>query len=113
MAFQQAQIPVKKTEEFEQLKSAIERAFAAQNVEMLLNRFQGSGVRVREFEKALDKRVFESVDPALSRGAQAAKDLYGKLELSDRALIREFYLERVEKVDPALRGKFQKIYRYY
>ena len=113
MAFQQAQIPVQKTEEFEQLKSAIERAFAPEKVEKLLRKFQGRNVRVREFEKALDKRVFESVDPALARRAQAAKDLYGKMELSDRALIREFYLERVEKVDPALRGKFQKIYRYY
>ena len=113
MAFQQAQIPVQKTEEFEQLKSAIERSFASATVEKLLRKLKSSNVRVREFEKALDKKVFESVDAALARGAQTAKDLDGTLELSDRALIREFYLERVEKVDPALRGKFQKIYRYY
>ena len=113
MAFQQAQIPVQKTEEFEQLKSVIERSFARDTVEKLLRKFQASNVRVREFEKALDKRVFESVDPVLARGAQAAKDLYGKLELSDRALIREFYLERLEQVEPVLRGKFQKIYQYY
>jgi hypothetical protein len=113
MAFQQAQIPVQKTEEFEQLKSAIERALAGETVEKLLSRFQGHNVRVRQFEKALEKRIFEAVDPVLASTGQRAKDLYGALELSDQALIREFYLERIEHVDAKLRAKFQKIYRYY
>src|SRR5215470_17919843 len=100
MTFQQAQIPVRKTEEFEQLKSGIERAFAVETVERLLKKLQGSNVRVREFEKALDKGVLEATDPVLGRGGRwAAKTLYEALEQSDRALIREFYLERVEQVD--------------
>ena len=113
MAFQQAQIQVRKTAEFEQLKSAIERAFVADRVEKLLKKFQGNNVLVREFEKALEKRVFEAVDPGLAQAGRTMKDLYGTLELSDRALIREFYLERIEQVEPKLRSRFQKIYRYY
>jgi hypothetical protein len=113
MAFEQAQIPVRKTEEFEQLQAAIERTFAAGNIEKLLERIQGAGVRIREFEKALDKRVFEAVDPALARSGKSANQLYSALTLSDQALMREFYLERVEKVDPGIRRRFQKVYRYY
>jgi hypothetical protein len=113
MAFEQAQIPVRKTEEFEQLQAAIERAFAAGNIEKLLERIQGAKVRIREFEKALDKRVFEAVDPTLAQSGRSAKQLYSALTLSDQALMREFYLEGVEKVDPSIRRRFQKVYRYY
>ncbi len=111
MVFQQAQIPVQKAEEFEQLRSAIERAFAPAAVEKLLKRIQRSGVRVRELEKALDAGVFEAVS-AVPAG-KSAKQLYQALPLSGQALMREFYLERVEKVDAKLREKFQKVYRYY
>ncbi|HLJ25724.1 MAG TPA: hypothetical protein VKY85_03365 [Candidatus Angelobacter sp.] len=113
MAFQQAQIAVQKTEEFEQLRSAIERVFAAGAVEKLLKKLQGSNVRIREFEKALEKSVFEAADPELARSGKSAKQLYGVLALSDQALIREFYLERIEQVDSKFRQKFQKVYRYY
>jgi hypothetical protein len=113
MAFEQAQIPVQKTEEFEQLRAAIERVFAAGCIDKLLGKIQGSGVRVREFEKALEKRVFEAVDPALARSGRSAKQLYSSLMLSDQALMREFYLEGVEKVDASIRQRFQKAYRYY
>ena len=113
MAFQQAQIPVQKTAEFEQLRSALERAFAADKVESLLKKIESSNVRIREFEKLLEKAVLERVDSVLAGSGKSAKQLYGTLALSDQALIREFYLERVEKVDPGLRERFQKVYRYY
>ncbi|HEY6351759.1 MAG TPA: hypothetical protein VI636_20365 [Candidatus Angelobacter sp.] len=113
MAFQQAQIPVQKTEEFDELRSAIERVFAAGTIESLLKKLQSSNVRIRQFERALDKKVLEAVDPVLAQSRRTAKQLYGALALSDQALIREFYLERVEKVDPEVRGRFQKVYRYY
>ena len=113
MAFQQAQIPVQKTEEFEQLRSALERAFAADKVEGLLKKIESSSVRIRQFEKLLDKAVLERVDSVLAGSGKSARQLYGALALSDQALIREFYLERIEKVDPGLREKFQKVYRYY
>jgi len=113
MAFEQAGIPVQKTEEFDQLRAAIDRVFAAECIEKLLGRIQGSGVRVREFEGALEKRVFEAVDPALARSGRSAQQLYSVLTLSDQALMREFYLERVEKVEAGVRQRFQKAYRYY
>jgi hypothetical protein len=113
MAFQQAQIPVQKTEEFEQLRAAIERTFAPGVVEKLLRKIQSSNVRIREFEKALEKNIFEAVDPVLKKSGKSAKQLYGALALSDQALIREFYLERIEQVDAKIRQRFQKIYRYY
>ena len=113
MAFQQAQIPVQKTEEFEQLRAMIERAFAPRTVEKLLKKVQSSNLRIREFEKALDGRIFEAVDPVLAQSGKSAKQLYSTLALSDQALIREFYLERIERVDAKIRQKFQKVYRYY
>jgi hypothetical protein len=113
MAFQQAQIPVQKTEQFEQLRATIERAFAGERVEKLLRKIQSSNVRIREFEKALDKEIFEAMDPVLSGSGKTAKQLYAALTLSDQALMREFYLERIEQVDAKVRQRFQKVYRYY
>jgi len=113
MAFEQAQIPIQKTEEFEQLRSAIERVFAAEKVEKLLRKLQGSNIRIRQFEQALDKNVFDGADPVLARAGKSAKQLYAALPLSDQALIREFYLERIEKVDAKIREKFRKAYQYY
>jgi hypothetical protein len=55
--------------------------------------------------------VFEKVDDTLAKlGAQT---LYRVLTVSDQAQMREFYLIRVEEVDPGLRRKFQQLYRYY
>ena len=113
MAFQQAQIPVQKTEEFEQLKAVIERVFAAERVEKLLKRVESGNLHIRQFEKLLEKTVFERVDSGLAGSGRTAKELYGALALSDQALIREFYLEKIEKVDSGLRERFQKVYRYY
>ena len=113
MAFQQAQIPVQKTEEFEQLRSAIERIFAAEKVEKLLRKLQSSSVRIRQFEQALAKNVFDETDSVLARSGKSAKQLYAALPLSDQALIREFYLERIEKVGSKIRERFRKVYQYY
>ena len=113
MAFQQAPMQVQKTEEFEQLKLAIERVFAAGVLERFYKKLQSRDLRVREFEKVLEQRVFEEVGPRLSQSGTAAKQYYSALPVSDQSLIREFYLERIEKVDPRLRQRFQRIYRYY
>jgi len=112
MAFQQAPMQVQKIEEFEQLKSVIERVFAPGVLEKFYKKLQSRDLRVREFEKVLEQRVFEEVDSGLSQFGTAAK-YYSALPVSDQSLIREFYLERIEKVDPKLRQRFQKIYRYY
>jgi hypothetical protein len=35
------------------------------------------------------------------------------LTVSDQGQIRELYLSKIEEVDPALRARFGKLYRYY
>ena len=45
--------------------------------------------------------------------ARRPRQLYEALTVSDQALMREFYLERIEKVNVKVREKYQKIYRYY
>ena len=113
MAYQQAQIAVTKTEDFEQLKSVLERIFNSATVEKFYSKLQSRTVYVREFEKILDLGILESLDSVLAKSDKTAKALYGSLTVSDQALMREFYLERIEKVDPKVRQKYQKVYRYY
>ena len=113
MAYQQAQIAVTKTEEFEQLKSTLERILAPAAVEKYYSRLQGSAVNVREFEKIAALGIFEAVDSTLAKSGKTATGLYGSLAVSDQALMREFYLERIEQVDMKIREKYKKVYRYY
>jgi hypothetical protein len=113
MAYQQAQIAVTKAEDFEQLKSALERIFDSATVETFYGKLQSRTVYVREFEKIVGLGLIEAVDSALAKSGKTAKRLYESLALSDQALMREFYLERIEKVDAKVRQKYQKIYRYY
>jgi hypothetical protein len=113
MAFQQAPIPVQKTEDFEQFKSALERIFGAAAVEKFYSRLGGKNIGVREFEKIVNSGVMEMVDSSLARSGKTAKELYESLALSDQALMREYYLEKIEQVDPTVRHKYRKVYRYY
>jgi len=113
MTYQQAQIAVTKTEDFEQLKSALERIFGSASVEKFYGKLQSRTVYVREFEKVLALGILESVDGGLAKSGKSAKALYESLTVSDQALMREFYLERIEKVDTKVRQKYQKVYRYY
>ena len=110
MAFEQATIKVEKEKEFEELRAAINRAFAPQVVEKYLKRVASSGLRIRDFDSVLAKGVLEQVG-ALS--GQKAKDLYAALTMTDQAQMKEFYLFKIEEVDPELRAKYQKIYQYY
>ncbi len=59
MAYQQAQIAVTKTEEFEQLKSALERIFSSAAVEKFYSKLQSRSVYVREFEKIASLGILE------------------------------------------------------
>jgi len=113
MAYEQAQIRVQKTEEFEQLRSALNRIFASSALEKFYKQLQNRNVSGREFEKIVASGILEEVDSALAASGKTANRIYGSLPVSDQALMREFYLERLEKVDPKLRLKYQKVYRYY
>ena len=110
MAFEQATIKVEKEKEFGELKAAINRALAPENVEKYLKRVASEGLQVRDFDSVLAKSVLERVG-ALT--GQKAKDLYWALTLTDQAQMKELYLSRIEEVGADLRAKFQKIYQYY
>lgn len=109
MGFEQATIGVEREKEFGELRSAIERAFSNEKVETFLKRLQRGNVRVRDWQLVLS--VLETI--AGSASGETLRGLYEKLTVSDQAQIREFYLSRVEEVDPKLRTKFHKIYQYY
>ena len=110
MAFEQAAIKVEKEREFQELKAAINRAFARENVDKYLKRVASAGLRIRDFDSVLAKSVLEQVGAVSDR---KASDLYQSLTITDRAQMKEFYLFKIEEVDPELRAKYHKLYQYY
>jgi hypothetical protein len=109
MPFEQAAIKVQKEQEFSQLQAAVERAFLAENAERFLKQLDRKGIRVRDFGAVLQQRVLEGFgDKELN-----ARTLYEALPVSDQALMREFYLSKLETVEQSLRHKFKKLYQYY
>ena len=114
MVFQQAPIQVQRAEQFDRLKSVVRGVFLGPDAcERFCRMVSSRNVRIRDWEKILQLRIFEQVNPELVRSAICAQDLYRELAVSDQALMREFYLEEIERVDPRIRSKFQKIYRDY
>ena len=111
VSFQQVAIRVQKEKEFEELRSAIDRALNRERVEKFLKQVRKSGARIRDLEVILARGVFEKVDDTLAK--LGAQKLYQALTVSDQAQMREFYLSKVEEVEPWLRTKFQQLYRYY
>ena len=91
----------------------LEWIFSLAALEKFYSKLQSRTVYVREFEKIVDLGILESADSGLAKSGKTAKQLYGSLTVSDQALMREFYLERIEKVDAKVRQKYQKVYRYY
>ena len=109
VAFEQAAIKVEKAEEFARLQAAVEQAFLPEKAEQFLKQLDSKGIRVRDFDAVLAKRVLEHF------GEQGlnAQQLYQSLTLSDQAQMREFYLSKLETVEQSLRHKFKKLYQYY
>ena len=113
MPYRQAQIPVQKAEAFRQLQAALDRIFSSVALEKLYRRMQSRGVAAREFEKIVGLGLLEESDATLAGCDKTAQQIYQSLTVSDQALMREFYLDRLEKVDSKVRLKYQKVYRYY
>jgi hypothetical protein len=107
VAFEQAAIKVEKAQEFARLRAAIEQAFSPDRVGQFLKKMDRKGIRIRDFDAVLAKRVLDGDT------AQNSQHLYQSLTLSDQAQMREFYLSKIEVVDNALRHKFKKLYQYY
>ncbi len=103
MKFEQAAIAVQDEQGYARLHACIEAAFDARDVEVFLSRVDQSKLRIRDFEGALRRGLM---------GKDAA-ELYQSLPVSDQALTRERYLQRVEAVPPELRQRYLKVYAYY
>jgi hypothetical protein len=111
VGFEQAAIPIEHEQEFSRLRGAIERVFAVGQVESLFTALKGKGVRIRDFDSVLSKRILESVDPELKNSGTSAWALYNALTVSDQGQMREFYLVQVEQVPGELRHRFHQVYR--
>ena len=110
MSFEQAAIKVEKAQEFARLQKAVEQAFLQDKAEKFLKQLDRKGIRVRDFDAILAKKVLEGV---VAEAGLDAKQLYQSLPVSDQAQMREFYLSKLEGVDVAMRHKFKKLYQYY
>ena len=107
MGFEQATIPIEKKREFEQLRDAIDRVYTSPVLEKFLGDLKARGVNVRQFDRVLAEKLIDKND----RQVGSAGELYASLTLSDQAQLREYYLERLEKIPSELRAKFSSIYR--
>ena len=108
--FEPGVIKVEKWREFGDLKAAMEKAFAANRVTKYLKTLASGSIRVRDLDAVF---AADAIDRATGEKVGTARSLYGSLPISDQAQVREFYLSKVEEVEPALRAKFHKLYQYY
>ena len=108
--YTQAPIEVENKPVYTQLRSAIENALVA-HTEEFLDSVKRFGLRVRQFERLLQRRVFEQL-PGASAAERPCEELYRELGASDQGLIREFYLTSIEEVPGELRVKYSALYRY-
>ena len=110
LIFEPGVIKIEKESEFGDLKAAMEKAFAAVRVAKYLKGLDSRKIRIRNLDAVFAADV---IDRATGDKAGTARSLYGLLPVSDQAQMREFYLSKIEEVDPALRAKFHKLYQYY
>src|SRR5438067_2706405 len=106
MAFERAEIPVVNAASFETLKIAIEDAFQPDNVERILKSLDSEDVQIRNVEKVIAVHLRSE-----KLNGDSAWTLYSQLSLSDQGQIREYYLTKVEELQPELRRKYKKLFR--
>jgi hypothetical protein len=110
MGFEQATIKVENAREFGDLKTALDQTFAADRVVKYLKTLDSRNIRIRNLDAVLAANVIDAINGAKPG---TARSLYQALTVSDQAQMREFYLSKIEEVEPALRAKFSKLYQYY
>ena len=103
MMFEQAAIAVQDEQGYARLHACIDAAFDPRDVEVFLNRLGRSKLRIRDFEGVLTRGLLGKDGTAL----------YAALPVSDQALTRERYLQKVEAVPLELRQRYLKVYAYY
>ena len=107
MGFEQAAIPIEKEQEFQQLRGAIDQVFSPPLDAKFLGSVKSAGINIRQFDRVLAGRLFDKAYPQVG----SAGALYEALTVTDQGQLREFYLERLERVAPELRHKYSSIYR--
>jgi hypothetical protein len=108
--FEPGVIKIEKEREYGDLKAAIEKVFSAERVAKYLKALDGHKIRVRNLDAVFAADV---IDAGAGSKPGTARSLYRSLPVSDQSQTREFYLSKVEEVDPAVRAKFHKLYQYY
>lgn len=101
--YEQAAIAVANHQVFGSVKGAIDAAFSSGEVNSFLRSLEKGKLRIRHFEEVAN---------AGKLGSHVAGE-YKQLGDGDQGMIREHYLSTLEKVDPALRAKYLKVYAYY
>ena len=110
MLLEDASVNAQTEKESAELKRRITRAFAPGSVRQYLKRVRRAGIRIRDFDSVLAKDLLERPEETVE---EKGNRLYEALSVRDRAGIKEFYLLKVEEVEPEVRAEFQKLYRYY
>jgi len=113
VGFKQSAIKIEREKEFGELRAALTRIFAPEKMGQFLKLLQTKGVRIRDFDLVLASGALEQLDEELANSSKTARRLYQELTTSDQGQMREFYLSEIEEVEPLLRARFQKLYRYY
>src|SRR6185369_6868554 len=101
MGFEQAEIAVEKQETFATLKARIESALSPEGVDAFMKGVTRGGFPIRQWEKVLSSGLLDKQGSNLT-----AKQMYEDLSDSDKGLMREFYLTRIEQVPDAVREKY-------
>jgi hypothetical protein len=101
--YEKALIAVENQLTYGEVHAAIASRFTPPNVANFLQSVQRAGLRIRSFEDVVHAGLLGDAIPAAWR----------KLGNADQGQIREYYLASVEKVEPALRAKYLKLYAYY
>jgi hypothetical protein len=101
--FQKALIPVADPATYQRVHSAITLHTSPAAAESFLRAVRRAKLRIREFELLLAAGI-------LGPDAAAA---YHSLVPSDQGQIREAYLAAIERIAPALRTQYRKVYAYY
>src|SRR5882757_5136871 len=110
MKFVQATIKVENEQGFGELKAAIEQVFTADRITKYLKKLSSQNIRIRDWDAIL---AAGTIDVIAETKLGAARSIYEALTVSDQGQIREFYLSKIEEVEPTLRARFSKLYRYY
>ena len=101
--FDQPVLPIADPDRYKAVHAAIDAAFSSAKVSTFLQSLSSHSVRIRDFESVIANGLL----------GQNIKSEYNNLGNADQGQIREFYLASLEKVAPALREKFFKLYAYY